>query len=316
MSTHKKEAIRTLSSNVEQALPMLLKYKEEFWLNHCNFILNDFLLPWARRNLHSQELECDQYVILIENRIDNQWLFTVLNTLLMSPPKTGFCLITDKQSQKKAQSMLQSHEIIINNINLVIDEIFPGTYLSEKSALNKLMKNSIFWEKLPHERLLMIQTDALLSEPLPRYFFDFNYLGAPFLPRQNSEYFENHSDNGEIINFFKVETPIHGSPNKEVYPHLYGNGGLSIRNRSVMKQICEEYGTKTTEAEQEDVFFSRHLNKVFSPEPIHIAKAFAFESTYNKSAIGSHAAWKYLNNRDLAEYFEKHLKKVWSMVNT
>ena len=53
-----------------------------------------------------------------------------------------------------------------------------------------MLKRADFWQKMPHESLLVIQTDALLCQPLAPFFFQFAYLGAPFIPRQHSEYFE------------------------------------------------------------------------------------------------------------------------------
>ena len=120
---------------------------------------------------------------------------------------------------------------------------------------------------MPHESLLIIQTDALLIRPLDPFFFQFPYLGAPFLPRQHSEYFEKRRSDGRISGFFKTDTPIHGSPNPDVYPHLNGNGGLSIRQRNVMLAICERWGSSSPAEELEDVFFSRHVAR--SPQCRH-----------------------------------------------
>ena len=59
------------------------------------------------------------------------------------------------------------------------------------------MKSADFWRLMPHERILIIQTDALLAKPLDPFFFNFCYLGAPFLPRQHTEYFEKEISMGK-----------------------------------------------------------------------------------------------------------------------
>ena len=297
-----------------QALPMLIEYREAVWKSHCTYVLNNLLIPYFEKNKFSVVNQCNQVCVLIENRINSQWLFTLLNTIIMSPANTGICLIMDKENQEKARSLLTQNNLFLDLIWISTDQINSSINLKETSSFNKLMKSYRLWDKLPHERILIIQTDALLSEPLPKYFFNFEYLGAPFLPKKYSEYFENLSNNGEIINFFKVDTPIHGSPNKDVYPHLYGNGGLSIRNKSLMKEICCKYSLSSSTDEQEDVFFSRHLKEFCNPVPIQIAKAFAFETSYEKSSIGCHAPWKYLTSSELGEYLDKHLRKVWSIL--
>ena len=71
---------------------------------------------------------------------------------------------------------------------------------------------------LHHEELLIIQTDALLAKPLDPFFFKFCYLGTPFLPRQHTENFERRRPDGRIKQFFKIETPIHGSPHQIPIP--------------------------------------------------------------------------------------------------
>ena len=304
-------------SKRNEALPMLLAYRKHYWLNHCQYILENFLLDWAKECSTYPLEQCEQIVVLIENRIDDQWLFTVLNTILMCPENTSLCLITDdNNTQGKAISMLSNNKINLNSFWLTTDSISPITSLGNLNSFNQLMKTSDFWDALPYEKILIIQTDALLSETLPKYFFDFDYLGAPFLPKVRSEYFEHYSSiNSGITDFFKVDTPFNCSPNQDIYPHLYGNGGLSIRNRSLMKKICNKYGSSSQKEEQEDVFFSRHLKEFSDLVPTNIAKSFSFETSYNKDAIGSHAAWKYLDTNNLADHLDKHLRKVWAMIN-
>ncbi len=307
---------QNLKFNTQAALPMLLEYRKYIWLSHCEYILKDFLIPWAQTKLNQTKDKYEQIIVLIENRIDKQWLFTVLNTILMCPENTGICFITDSKNEGLAKSILINHNIDLKAIWYQIDSIEPAINLENNTSFNRFMKSSNFWEILPYENILIIQTDALLSEPLPKYFFDVGYLGAPFLPRVRSEYFSNRSQvNGEITNFFKVDTPFNCSPNKDIYPHFYGNGGLSIRRRSLMSEICKKYGRLSPDNEQEDVFFSRHLNEFLTPVPVHIAKAFAFETIYYKSSIGSHAAWKYLSTDELADYCDKHLREVWALMN-
>ena len=189
----------------------------------------------------------------------------------------------------------------------------PGTDLKQKHSYNQMLKQKEFWEFLPHEKLLITQTDSLLVQPLPKFFLNFPYLGAPFLPKQQSEYFEERKKNGELQSFYKVDTEIHGCPNPLVYPHLHGNGGLSIRQRNLMVKICHEQAKFSSEDEMEDVFFSKSIKNYCEPAPLEIAKAFACESRYNASSIGSHAAWKYFSSIELGEHLETHWKHTWAL---
>ncbi len=310
-------SLKVMSSRMTdaQVFSMLVEYRRQMWTNHCNYVLQELLLP-NHKILNSSQLDSSKRsIVIIENRIDSQWLFTVLNSALMCPFNTRVCIVSDNKNQEKAKQLLAEYNLNLNIFWLPIEKCIPNAVLQDSKSFNALMKEIDFWESLPYEDLLFIQTDALLTEPIPKYFFKFEYLGAPFLPRQQSEYFQTRNKYGDIVSFFKVETPIHCSPNPDVYPHLYGNGGLSIRNRTIMKKICENHGACSPQEEQEDVFFSRHMSKYCKPAPLQIAQAFASESMYQSTAIGSHAAWKYFSSAELADHLDKHWRQVWAMVH-
>ncbi len=298
------------------ALPNLLRYRERRWHEHCQLMLEELILPYIEKNNKWETITPKRSIVIIENRVNKQWLFTLLNSLIMCPKNTGVVLVIDKKNHQQARELLDSHGNDIEVRWLLIDDIIPNLLLDNQENYNKLLKNQYFWELLPTEKLLFVQTDSLIVEPIPDYFFEFSYLGAPFLPRQQSEYFEQRNQNGTLKSFIKVDTPIHGSPNPDVYPHLHGNGGLSIRHRSLMHTICKEKSGNSFKEEQEDVFFSRHIATYSNPAPLNIAKAFACESTYNPEALGSHAAWKYFDGSELGEHLEKHWKQIWGIINS
>ncbi|MCB4406948.1 DUF5672 family protein [Synechococcus sp. MU1642] len=296
-------------------LKLILEHREHQWLQHCKFVLEKILLPICHEGLAFSQKPSERAAVLIENRIDHQWLFTVLNTWLMCPQGTEILLITDRANLSKASTYLHQHAPDFEAHFLCVEDLLPGTNLSNYSSFNRMLKTTAFWSALPHEELLIIQTDALLAKPLEPFFFQFCYLGAPFLPRQHSEYFEKRDKSGHINRFFKIETPIHNSPHPDTYPHLHGNGGLSIRHRTVMAQACKKWGENSPEIEAEDVFFSRYVPQLKPLPPLEIAQAFATETTYNPMAVGSHACWKFLHSRDLADHLSQHLRSASSMAN-
>ena len=296
-----------------QPLNLLLEQRKQHWLMHCRFVLERLLMPLCHEGHIKSTNPAKRAVVVIDNRVDEQWLFTVLNTWLMCPTDSEFVLVADQNSVGKAENLLRQHAPSLNARVLDVVQLIPGVLMTEPASLNDMLKQPEFWRHMPHEALLIIQTDALLGRPLDPFFFQFPYLGAPFLPRQHSEYFEKRRSNGRISGFFKTDTPIHGSPNPEVYPHLHGNGGLSIRQRNVMLAICERWGSSSPAEELEDVFFSRHISGVAAVPPLEIAQAFATETTYNPQAIGSHACWKFFNSADLAIHLDQHLRAAWAM---
>ena len=260
---------------------LLLEQRKQHWLMHCRFVLERILMPLCHGGHVQTTTSPKRAVVLIDNRIDEQWLFTVLNTWLMCPTDSEFVLITDQCNVAKAENILKRHAPGLKASISDVAHLMPGARITDSSSYNAMLKRAEFWQKMPHQSLLLIQTDALLSRPLDSFFFQFPYLGAPFLPRQHSDYFEKRRSDGRISSFFKIDTPIHGSPNRDVYPHLYGNGGLSVRHRNVMLAICERWGSASPAEEMEDVFFSRHVTRVTTVPPLEIAQAFATETTYN-----------------------------------
>ena len=299
--------------NDSNPLDLLLEQRKQHWLLHCRFVLERLLMPLCHEGRVKTTERCQRAVVLIDNRIDEQWLFTVLNTWLMCPKDSEFVLIADANSVTQAEELLKRHTPGLKASVLEVTQLMPWVQMKEPTSLNAMLKRPEFWRHIPHEPMLIIQSDALLSRPLDSFFFHFPYLGAPFLPRQHSEYFEKRQSDGRISGFFKTDTPIHGSPNPDVYPHLHGNGGLSIRQRNVMVSICERWGSSSPAEELEDVFFSRHVARVASAPPLEIAQAFATETTYNPQAIGSHASWKFLSSADLADHLDQHLRAAWAM---
>ena len=189
----------------QQPLDLLLDQRKENWLMHCRFVLDKLLIPLCHEGHVKTPNHCQRAVVLIENRIDKQWLFTVLNAWLMCPKDSKFILIADKNSVTRARDLLNNYAPCLNAIIIDVNRLVPGVKLSESSSFNTMLKRPEFWKQMPYEHLLFVQTDALVAKPLHPFFFNFSYLGAPFLPRQHSEYFTLRNAEGEIIRFFKTD---------------------------------------------------------------------------------------------------------------
>ena len=89
---HRFEATRIQTQLMDdlQPLDLLLEQRKQHWLMHCRFVLERLLMPLCGRT-HQNNKPCQRAVVLIENRIDEQWLFTVLNTWLMCPKDSTDC---------------------------------------------------------------------------------------------------------------------------------------------------------------------------------------------------------------------------------
>ena len=113
--------------------------------------------------------------------------------------------------------------------------------------------------------------------------------------------------------FFKSDTPIHGSPNPDVYPHLHGNGGLSIRQRNVMLTICERWGSSSPTEELEDVFFSRHVAKRRISAPTGNRPSLRYRNDIQSPGDRQPCLLEIPKQRGLADHLDQHLRTAWAM---
>ena len=68
-----------------------------------------------------------------------------------------------------------------------------------------MLLDSSFWRRFYGEKLLIFQEDTIIFRKLDQKFLEYDYIGAPL---------EDYS---------------------------IGNGGLSLRSKSIMIKICEKY---------------------------------------------------------------------------
>ena len=294
-------------------LKRLKKYREHIFRSHVNYVLRAYLEDWINEILNYRPIEPIKYTaIIIEDRPGELIKFSIYNTLLMSKLKIKIILFTTQNSFKPMQKMFDDLKhwvkvVRINDQNNNLTQINTLNY-------NKIFKSSIFWESIPTRHVLVFQTDALLIEPIDFDMFKYDYIGAPFAANKYlstpfpeiSEISKSHESEKWITQIFNQAVPIPDDIS-------VGNGGLSIRNRDVMIDICKnEYSPAN---ENEDIYFSR-LIKRYSKNiaPFDIAKRFSCECTYHKS-IGFHASYLYLTQEQQAEIYERHVKYIFALID-
>lgn len=173
-----------------------------------------------------------------------------------------------------------------------------------------MMLDSNFYKQFTGSKILIFQEDSIILSKLSNYFLQYDYIGAPFA-------------------------------NKEV-----GNGGLSLRSKDIMIQICErfydpikdkiqrnlellkEYKPKFEEKYGKDYlekpgfyFFyviERELledlqktnimrtKNIGKLAPFEIAKKFSIEKYYDQNPFGGHQFWYCINN--IEEWLNVKLK--------
>ena len=282
--------------------------------SHAKHVLRTYLNPWAKKiekiNLSDyNSLDNDFSALIIDDRPDEMLRFSVINTLWMTRFKIPINIYTTRKS------LLQTRELFLDienksgliKINILeIDKIDINSY-------NNLLKSHDFWGRLETQKVLIFQTDAMLIEPIELSMFNFDYIGALF-SKGKSRSLKFPCLNNELLE--EIGSVWVNQKYNEDLPSgiLMGNGGLSIRNRDIMKKICLE--ETADQKENEDIFFSRFIKKYSSKIPKMIeARNFSIEADYHYSS-GFHGSYYYLQSEELSNIYDRHIKNVIAIASS
>ena len=136
---------------------------------------------------------------------------------------------------------------------------------------NKLLSSAGFWFKIPYEKVLIFQHDSMLLRRGIESFLPWDYVGAPW-------------------------------PN----PPNGGNGGLSLRSKSVMLKVIAKHKCDTNE----DVYFSRHVPEFGKLAPRYICEQFSCEMLFKLGTLGYHAINRHLTTQQcnlIKTQYPKHI---------
>ena len=117
-----------------QPLNLLLEQRKRHWLMHCRFVLERLLMPLCHEGHIKSTTPAQRAVVVIDNRVDEQWLFTVLNTWLMCPTDSEFVLVADQNSVGKAENLLRQHAPSLNARVLDVVQLIPGVLMTEPAS--------------------------------------------------------------------------------------------------------------------------------------------------------------------------------------
>jgi hypothetical protein len=135
---------------------------------------------------------------------------------------------------------------------------------------NQLMTDPRLYRSLKElaQYALVFQTDCLLFRRVDPCFYEYDYVGAPWLKSANNS------------------------------PSHVGNGGLSLRNVAACERACSE--VKYDGTCNEDVYFSRVLCSVC---PWELAKSFSVEQIFHANPCGMHKAYEYLTDKQMTTLY-------------
>ena len=116
----------------EGPIEILADYRHKIWRDHCNYVLQKLLIPYFQKENDLSRNTCLYKAVIIENRIDSQWLFTVLNTYLMCPKGTLIYIISDSKGIIKGKNLLERNSFNINIEWVSVNKIDETVDLSIK----------------------------------------------------------------------------------------------------------------------------------------------------------------------------------------
>jgi hypothetical protein len=136
-----------------------------------------------------------------------------------------------------------------------------------KEDYSDLLTSKKFWEELDAEHILIFQADSILRKRGIEEFLHWDYVGAPWLSK---------------------ETPPVG-----------GNGGLSLRRRSVMLDILKTDSSNLPRSPEDIYFCSRLSEGDYNVAPPEVAVRFSVEEVFYPDPVGTHIPRQLCNSKQI-----------------
>lgn len=130
-----------------------------------------------------------------------------------------------------------------------------------------------FYDHFRSEHILIFQSDTLLAREIPRFYYQFDYVGAPIPLAEGPGYEKFCKDHG-----------MHFSEKI-----LVGNGGLSLRRVSTMRH-WSRFKKELQPILNEDIYFSYYVDH---KPTAHVAVEFSVEWIYTSRPCGFHKTYAY-----------------------
>jgi hypothetical protein len=204
--------------------------------------------------------------VLIEFRILPHLEFTIYNTIVKLGEKWSHTIICGNINYNFIVDICKRISNKIKIINIGLDNFDRNEYSLYLTKLD-------FWNLLVGEKILIYQEDTCIFRYNINDFIDWDYIGAPWL-----------------------DMCLNNSKN-------VGNGGLSLRSKSIMKEIITKFSLKDTGERYighdnsslllEDVYFTKNMDdfKIGKLADKKTASLFSTETIINKESFGGHQFW-------------------------
>lgn len=197
----------------------------------------------------SLPVDSDYFAVIVEPRIDEN-IETIIKTVMYyledSSKKWGLQIFHGTNNIEQILNITKNWDNVFLE-NLNKDNLTKREY-------NDMMMTTDFWNKVKGKKILSFQNDSILLKAGIDQFLKYDYIGAPWVKP------------------------------KEGY--FVGNGGLSLRNKDRMIEICKLNNDKSN-IPLEDIFFVKNL-KGEGVADVETAYNFSMEDIFSENAMGLH----------------------------
>lgn len=251
--------------------------KEALIENNCNNV-NYFRYICFKYNSFMKNVELPKIpkksnfeAVLIEFRPFPHLEFLIKNCIVKLGEKWAHTVICGNKNYDFMVGICKNISSNINVIKLDVDEMTTSQY-------NIFMTNLNFWNMLNGDKILFYQEDSIIFHKNIDEFLQYDYIGAPFPKNRNDT------------------------------PNLVGDGGFSLRTKSIMMKILTVISPISTVYNSSTLEYIKQNNLSFPPEDIYYSKnaqelgigiiadyetanKFACEHVYNNKSLGAHRVW-------------------------
>jgi hypothetical protein len=221
----------------------------------------EFLLDFHRKHgglVHGNSPNNKCAAVIIESRPTFFLPMVLRNTMFFLGPEWNLYVLCGELSEPYVRRVLPNWGVQVVK--------FAGIYRLNAAEYSTLLTSRPFWELFREEKILVFQSDCILSGPNVSDFLGYDFIGAPA---------------GRFDEQFIV------------------NGGLSLRTRNKMLQCITEVPYR---GEPEDVYFTQALRQTGGNMPdFATACRFAVESIYTEHPVGVHGTDKCYHPPEVAE---------------
>jgi hypothetical protein len=222
----------------------------------------EFLIDFNNKHANFFHRNCPENsraAVIVETRPIYFLPKVICNVMKFLGPSWNLHVFCGEPSYNFVMRVLQKYSVRVIKLQNI--------YSLTADAYNKLLMSAEFWNLFTEDRVLIFQSDTLLSGSNIGDFESFDYVGAPC----------------------------------GTFDEKYvANGGLSLRSREVMKKCLADF--RPADGVAEDIFFTAATRRLGARMPdLQTATRFAVESIYTSHPFGVHGTDKSYHSVEIAE---------------